>query len=238
MIYVTGDCHGDFKRFLPENFPKQKELTREDFVILCGDFGGIWSLDGESEREKRILDALEALPFTLLFLDGNHENFDRLYTYPVEQFHGGTVHRIRPHILHLMRGQIYSLCGFSCFVFGGGKSHDRDRRTPGINWWPQELCSKEEEEEALRHLEEAGNRVDLIFTHCPATSTQQMLGKGLFLPDVQTEFLERIKRTVSYKKWFFGHYHANAVLNEKEVLLYDRIVAIGGKQNKEKRSNA
>ena len=48
MIYITGDCHGDWKRFSSESFPEQKEMTRDDFVIVCGDFG-IWE-DDKAER--------------------------------------------------------------------------------------------------------------------------------------------------------------------------------------------
>ena len=42
MIYITGDTHGDFRRFSTDIFPEQKEMTKDDFVIICGDFGGIW----------------------------------------------------------------------------------------------------------------------------------------------------------------------------------------------------
>lgn len=39
MVYLTGDCHADFSRFSPNIFPEQMEMTRDDFVIICGDFG-------------------------------------------------------------------------------------------------------------------------------------------------------------------------------------------------------
>lgn len=52
MIFITGDCHADFTKFNTKSFPEQKELTKEDIVIICGDFGGIW--DG-SKREKHWL---------------------------------------------------------------------------------------------------------------------------------------------------------------------------------------
>ena len=42
MIYITGDCHGNFERFNPNIFPEQNEMTKEDYVIICGDFGGVW----------------------------------------------------------------------------------------------------------------------------------------------------------------------------------------------------
>ncbi len=43
MIYATGDTHGNFQRFDPQYFPEQEEMGREDYVIICGDFGGIWA---------------------------------------------------------------------------------------------------------------------------------------------------------------------------------------------------
>lgn len=38
MIWATGDCHGNFERFKPEYFPEQAEMTKEDIVIICGDY--------------------------------------------------------------------------------------------------------------------------------------------------------------------------------------------------------
>lgn len=92
MIYITGDCHGNFERFNPSIFPEQNEMTKEDYVIICGDFGGVWNREAESKEETMILDWLDSRPFTTLFVCGNHENFDRLYQYPIENWHGGKVH--------------------------------------------------------------------------------------------------------------------------------------------------
>ena len=72
------------------------------------------------------MDWLEGKPFTTLFVDGNHENFDRLYAYPVEEWHGGKVHKIRPSVIHMMRGQVFAIDGKSVFTFGGASSHDID----------------------------------------------------------------------------------------------------------------
>ena len=85
MIYITGDCHSNFELFNTWNFPEQKEMTKDDYVIICGDFGGVWNKDGESKMETSVLDWLDGKAFTTLFVDGNHENFDRLYAYPVEK---------------------------------------------------------------------------------------------------------------------------------------------------------
>ena len=56
MVYITGDCHSDFRRFSTKNFPEQKEMTKDDYVIICGDFGGVWDKDVESRNEKYNMD--------------------------------------------------------------------------------------------------------------------------------------------------------------------------------------
>ena len=45
-IFLTGDTHGDFSRLRPEVFQEQERLYKEDYVIICGDFGGIWDSSG------------------------------------------------------------------------------------------------------------------------------------------------------------------------------------------------
>ena len=125
MVYITGDTHANFSRFEEDKFPIQKEMTKNDYVIICGDFGGVWTFEEESSREKYWLDWLNERNFTTLFVDGNHENFTRLYNdYPVEEWHGGKVHKVRPTVYHLMRGEIFEIYGNTFFIFGGASSHD------------------------------------------------------------------------------------------------------------------
>ena len=188
MVFVTGDLHGNFERFKPKYFPEQARMTKQDTMICAGDFGGVWFGDS---RDDETLDWLERLPFTLAFVCGNHENYDALERYPVAEWHGGKVHRIRPHVLHLMRGQIFELEGCRFFTMGGAKSHDIEdgilepdapdferklmmlQRKPRaryrinhISWWAQELPSDEEYAEARRNLDAVGWQVDYIITHC------------------------------------------------------------------------
>lgn len=122
MIFVTGDTHGEPKRLNTENFPEQKELCREDYVIICGDFGLVFAEDKESKTETWWLNWLEDKNFTTLFVDGNHENFDRLNAMPEEEWQGGRVHKLREHVIHLMRGEMYRIDGADVFAFGGARS--------------------------------------------------------------------------------------------------------------------
>ena len=37
-IFITGDTHGDFSRLLPAAFHEQRDLTKEDYLIITGDY--------------------------------------------------------------------------------------------------------------------------------------------------------------------------------------------------------
>ena len=75
MIYITGDTHIpiNLEKLTDEKFPEQEQFTKSDYIIITGDFGGIW--DG-SDEEKFWIRWLNERNFTTLFVDGNHENFE------------------------------------------------------------------------------------------------------------------------------------------------------------------
>ncbi|MCB5856860.1 metallophosphoesterase, partial [Flavonifractor plautii] len=103
-LYITGDTHGDFSRFRPESFYEQERLTKEDVILVAGDFGGVWYGDS---RDDAGLNFLDSRPFTTAFVSGNHENYDALAAYPQAEWHGGRVRTIRPSVLMLERGQVF-----------------------------------------------------------------------------------------------------------------------------------
>ena len=222
MIYVTGDTHGNFRRFQPEYFPEQAGVTKNDVVIIAGDFGGVWFGDS---RDDETLDWLERLPFTLAFVCGNHENYDALERYPVAEWHGSKVHRVRPHVLHLMRGQVFELESYRFFTMGGAKSHDTNHRINHISWWRQELPSDEEYSEALQNLERYNWQVDYIITHCAPTSIA-LMGSRHNEADRLTDFLQEVRERAKYYYWLFGHYHDNKAVDEKHILMWKQIVQI------------
>ena len=247
MIYITGDCHSNFERVNEENFPIQKEMIKDDYVIICGDFGGVWTFEEESSREKEVLEWLNEKNFTTLFVDGNHENFTRLYNYPVEEWHGGKVHKIRDSVLHLMRGEIFEINNKKIFTFGGAKSHDiqegilnldeeekiytfRKRgahfRIRDYSWWDLELPTEEEMKNGIENLRKVNFKVDYIISHCCPTNVQALLSDGTYQKDYLTEYLQKILEKCEFKKWFFGHYHDNKLINSKFYLLYEDIIPI------------
>ncbi len=233
-IYITGDLHG------PVDFAKIKEfakchpsLTKDDYLVILGDFGLLWDTN---YKEEVCYQELKSYPWTTLFLDGNHENFDILNAFPVSTWNGGDVHKIEDNIIHLMRGQIFQLYGNSFFVFGGGYSHDRYRRREGISWWSQELPSQKEVDVALDNLEKVGNKVDYILTHdCPQVYGRQIFPETHITMDVYPtntvytpKFFNMLKDSIDYKFWLNGHLHFDGLYKkgDTQLFLYDDFVSI------------
>ena len=251
MIYVTGDTHADFKRFSTRRFPEQDELTKDDFIIICGDFGGVWH---DCPEERYWLDWLSDKPFTTLFVDGNHENFDRLNSGEFEtvDFHGGRAHKIRDSIYHLMRGYVFDLDNKSFFAFGGASSHDikdgildeasfashkeflktlrfwhltgKMFRVKGVSWWPEELPSEGEMMRGKRNLAERSMKVDYVISHCLPQEIASYVSMGFYKPDIITTYFNTLLYdNLSFDHWFCGHYHVERSVFQKYEMLYDSI---------------
>lgn len=205
-IYITGDTHGefDFRKLTTEYFPEGANLTKSDYVIICGDFGGVWDAAG---YDKYVQNLFSSMPWTTLFIDGNHENFDALAQYSVEEWNGGKVQFIRSDIIHLMRGQVYTIDGHTIFTMGGATSIDKYHRTEGLDWWPQEIPTMEEFEEGFRNLEAHNNKVDLIVSHAAPTELHKIITYYAGSNDDVINYLEIVRQTIEFDQWYFGHYH-------------------------------
>lgn len=225
MIYITGDTHGELsiKKLNSNNFSQGEKLTKNDYVIICGDFGLVWDNGKKDSWWRKWLDEK---PWTTLFIDGNHENFDLLYQFPTQNKFGGIVHQIGDSIFHLTRGQIFTIDELKFFTMGGAKSHDKAFRREYVSWWPQEMPNYSEYEEALYNLEQNSWKVDYILTHCAPESIQKAINSS-FEADVLTLFLEQIAAQANFKKWYFGHYHKDFCI-QKFHCLYNNIELIGG----------
>lgn len=225
MIFITGDTHAplDMGKLSLERFPIQEELTKVDYMLVCGDFGGVW--DGGS-HDKVCIDDFNKRTFTTLFVDGNHENFDLLDAYPVEVWNGGKVHRISDSVIHLMRGQVFNLEGQTFFTMGGGNSIDKQFRLPGRSWWPQEMPSQAEYDEALVNLGKHKYMVDYIITHAAPENLM-----CLFHPKHDDErelnlFLQDVVDKTQYRKYLFAHLHEDRILDEKHRVLYHDVILL------------
>ena len=219
MVYITGDTHipVDIQKLSTKSFPEQKEMTKGDFLIICGDFGGVW--DGTNE-EKYWIKWLNSKNFTTLFIDGNHENFDMLSAMPVVGFAGGKAHLVDEGIYHLLRGEIYFIDGKRFFTFGGASSHDKEHRKEGKNWWHEEMPNGSEYDNARENLKTNNFSVDYVISHCAPTDIQKALAPEYEANEL-TEFLQEIKKEISYSHWYFGHYHKDLEIDEKHTAVFN-----------------
>jgi hypothetical protein len=205
MFYVTGDTHTpiDIHKLCTKCFPAQREMSKKDYVIVTGDFGAVWN---GSNTDKYWLKWFNDKPFTTIFVDGNHENFDLLNRYPIKEWNGGNVHVIMPSVYHLMRGQVFTIDGKTFFTMGGAKSTDISDRKENISWWEDEMPNDDEYKTAWKNLEKHNFNVDYIITHCAPTSIKKNVFK-YSEDDRLTNFLDEVLYSCSFKHWYCGHYH-------------------------------
>lgn len=219
MIYITGDTHGDvnFDKLLKL---KKKNLSCEDYLIICGDAAICWS----PFNSIRFLRMYNNLGCTILFIDGNHENFDMLEDMPLVEYKGALMHQVDKHIFHILRGEIMTLEGKTFLCLGGAVSIDKTYRTPHLSWWPQEEITYHDVDNAIANLEKVNNKVDYVITHCCDTNT--VLKAFGFRRDICTDRLMFIDKVVDYKRWFFGHYHFDKKISDKKTCLYQEIIEL------------
>lgn len=218
-ILVTGDTHGHLgiKRLSPD--------LKADVVIILGDFGGVWS-----SSDTQTLDYVSQLPYEVLFIDGNHENFELLYQFPVSDLYGAQVRRILPNLAHLMRGVVYEIGDKTIFTFGGAASIDRVYRMDRVSWWKEELPNWQEMELGMASLASRANKVDYILTHTCPNAIKYLLPLPVLYDDFKDpteDYLTLVSQEAKFKRWYFGHFHVDtSLISKKYKCLYTKFVEL------------
>lgn len=228
MIYVRGDPHGIMSEFTDEKTPGISAWTNKDVLLIPGDFGFVLRGEENDPHEKENLDTLSQFPFTIAFIDGNHEGFPYLCQYPeVIQF-GAPVRQLRNNIFWLQRGFVYTIQGHTFFVMGGAHSMDKSQRVAFREfygfpiWFKEELPSPQEYRRAILSLAEHNHKVDFILTHtAPKSIIHRVIGEAPDMHDAElTGFLDWIYHDVRFSRWFFGHFHVDMTINERMVACF------------------
>ncbi len=227
MIYVTGDTHGIPSRF---DEPCLRSLGRDDTLIVCGDFGFLW--DG-SKEEMNTLKKLSKKKYTICFIDGTHENFDMLNKLKVKRWNGGKVHQISDNIIHLMRGQVFTIDGQKIFTMGGGESPDIEIRFEMNTWSELEIPTRDELIEGVDNLQKYQGNVDIVITHEPPAKIKDFMmlkqPHEASITAINT-YLEDVSRTCKFKHWYFGSLHIDKFISSTHVSVFNNIInAVTGK---------
>lgn len=224
VVYITGDMHGCLERLYDKNFRK---LKAGDVLIVAGDFGFIF--DG-SKTERQVIDYLASRRFVTAFVDGTHDNMKKINSARETYWHGGKVHRIKGNLVHLMRGQIFSIEGHSFFTFGGGESTDKDMRIENGLWWREEEPTPQEMAEGAKNLDEAGCKIDYIVTHEPPSlvkSSMLLLRGDSDRVNKLGGYFEEIGRSCEYKHWYFGSLHEDRRITPHHTCVFKKMIPIG-----------
>jgi DNA repair exonuclease SbcCD nuclease subunit len=245
-IYLWGDLHADPIRI--ENLVQfAKELTRDDYIIILGDFGLIFNqqfnwteLDllvnvMKVNKEQITLEKLANLPPYIFMIDGNHENFDRLEKLKIVNAYGGQASLIQQDIfgnkkiLWLRRGEIYHLNNRKILTFGGATSPDKNERqklAPYQLWWPQEVPSYSDQENFMKNGKSNKFEVDYILSHtCPQRIKEQIV-KNNTIDDPTERILNIVESKMKFKHWYFGHFHIDQTIEDKFTVVYDKVVSL------------
>lgn len=222
-IYLTGDTHANVRRLL---IIDDSEMTKDDIVIVLGDFGVIWEKD--SQMTDTVLELLSEKNFTLAFLDGNHENFPEIARLEKETYwNGGKIGLLPYGIIHLLRGEIYNINGRIIGVCGGANSIDLWHRTEGISWWREEEITDNDIDNFMAAANKYNNKIDMMLSHdAPASMIPIIkLYSGVNDGDISDSQiqLEKINQEINIDKWYFGHWHIDKVIDDKFECLYKKI---------------
>ena len=224
IVYVTGDMHGDLERLYDRGF---RQLKSGDVLLICGDFGYIF--DG-GKTEKQVIEYLATRKFITAFVDGTHDNLDTINRCRVTYWRGGMVHRIKGNLLHLMRGQIFTLEDKTFFTFGGGESTDKDMRIGSGNWWREEEPTPTEMAQGAKTLDEAGCKVDYIITHEPPSLVKSAMLLRVGDSDRVNKlngYFDQLGRSLTFKHWYFGSLHEDKVVTVRHTCVFRKVLPVG-----------
>ena len=215
LIYITGDTHGDIEVFSERRLG---QLKKGDTLIITGDFGFIWD---NSKEEIKNLKKLSKKKFDILFVEGSHENFDRLKEFEEVPLHGGTARKIAENIYCLNRGELYRIEDKVIFTLGGGLPPEADETEASPS-----LPSDEELEYAVVNIEEQRRMLDIVITHEAPASVKRMINRNASINDLNI-FLDTVMHNTRYKKWYFGSLHEDRQISNNLICVFEEVHRIG-----------
>lgn len=223
MIYITGDTHSDFSRI--KAFCKDYDTTNDDVIVILGDAGINYY---RGAKDIKLKYALSNLPITIFCIHGNHEiRPHTIVSYDKMKWNEGMVYyeNAYPNILFAVDGEIYKLNNKQCIAIGGAYSVDKDYRLMmGYGWWEDEQPSNEIKQTVEKVLLE--NTVDIVLSHtCPLK--YEPIEVFLSFIDQSTvdksteEWLDKIEESITYEKWYCGHYHTSKRIDKMQFMFED-----------------
>ena len=222
---VISDMHGRIAQTLDSCRSIKKADGKVTTVLCVGDY---WLY---SPRELVKLDRqLGMMGVALVFIDGNHEDFDVLG----DRIHEPGLHPLSARVSYIGRGTVGRIGDESFLALGGAGSTDRGSnpyRVLGVGWWPQEVIDQVDVKHCLEQA--AGHDIRIMFSHDIPTVGMYLLGFGNFADNAAAAadcYESRLKLSDVFDAvepsllvhGHLHHYHVTAVSETQTIVGLDR----------------
>lgn len=201
-VAIFGDWHGDMQwARLALQSAKRENITH---LVHVGDWGLDWPQPGRGRGEDRLNRVLVASNQNLYVSPGNHDCLVNINERSVDDEGWITW---RSNIKVLPRGSRSIIGGLVVGALGGAASADRELRTEGLDWWPDEEPTVEQAERLI-----AGGPVDLLVTHDAPTGVDvvpkfDLLAEIKERADQTRHLLAYVARELQPPLLVCGHWH-------------------------------
>lgn len=210
MLFIIGDTHGEwgkFNKLLNEIRQNYKESCngKEVNIIVCGDFG-YWPNEKQYDinKIKNKCEWTQNGYINIYFCPGNHEDWWALNK--IEKSSTEKIIELQKSIFYCTFGSIKEFNRKTFMFCGGADSIDKNFRTLGWDWFPEEIISISD----MYKLPPDDTNIDVIISHtCPTFMTKYIGNKliGKICKDPSCDLLEQIYNMFKPSQWFFGHFH-------------------------------
>lgn len=182
-ILLIGDTHGGIKPLL--KIIQASYSYEIDCIFQLGDFGFIMDPKREKDLFELLDPAIAARGIPFYWLDGNHENFDRMAELGLDR-HKSEFQKLTDHLIYSGRGNIFDFDGVKFCSYGGAISVNQDVLIPHISWWRREEID-------FDHISSIDQPFDVLLSHdAPIGSAR--LQAYLDVNDFWPERLQRLSR--------------------------------------------
>jgi len=186
---ITGDIHNVWGEL---NTLINKKRDRIDRVICCGDFG-YWPGKGQD------ISKLKNGDIPIYWCDGNHEDHWALAQRESDE--------VAPNVFYMPRGSTLDLPdGRRILFMGGAHSVDKNSRTVGFDWFPEETPTQRD----FMNCPPDDTRIDILISH---TCSYEIAKKVMIHLDNRKHtdpayhILAAIEGIYKPSLWYFGHWH-------------------------------
>ena len=213
--FITGDKHGDFSALFSEN--PEILANSDNAIIVLGDAGVNYYLD---KRDNKIKEALNSVGCLWYIVYGNHESrpsrvYVMCHVYDLNVNGWVWYQSEYPNIRYFDDYGIYTIHGLKTAIIGGAYSVDKYYRLErGWQWFSDEELNDEEMNDCMQLMK--NHKFDIVLSHtCPLVYEPT----DLFLSFIDQstvskrveEFLDKIKNSIDWSIWLFGHFHADRI---------------------------